>query len=450
VDADKVMGVLLVQLAELAISLLTAFMLVRVGSRLLREFPHGRAIASLAAALWFVAPIGMRHAMNCLESGTYALAVLVVIDLISTRPTPGRCNIGDCIGLGLALGWAFWVRNDAVFLILAVCASHWVVGIWRWRFALVGRSLSEAIAIGLPTVILAAPWLYYNKTTFGYLMPISGLAESVEAELAQNLYLLPTKLFEYLTILVPIPQSLERSPFVIAVLSAFVIAALTATARALSRRDMWRHTATWTLSIYGVGIAGYYGLYFGAAHFMSRYMFPLSPFLALIGAAAVIHALDLLHRERPGHLARSLTIAMAIGLTAMASGLTALSYKRGSRHMHFQVVEWVAQHVRDDQWVGAIQTGTLGYFHDRTYNLDGKVNPEALEAKMAAAIPQYIVDKNIAFLVDWPGIADWVEHDELRGRYELVFNDVDRYLTVIARADLVDQARAPATADERP
>ena len=66
---------------------------------------------------------------------------------------------------------------------------------------------------------------------------------------------------------------------------------------------------------------------------------------------------------------------MAIGLLA-ALWLIALDtrlYLRGTSHEHFQVIDWVEQNVPDDTWVAAVQSGTLGYYHDRTINLDGKV-----------------------------------------------------------------------------
>lgn len=76
---------------------------------------------------------------------------------------------------------------------------------------------------------------------------------------------------------------------------------------------------------------------------------------------------------------------------------------------HKQVVDWVQKNVDERQWVGAVQTGTLGYFHDRTINLDGKVNPTALRANIERGqVLTYVLDDTpINYLVDWVGLAGW-------------------------------------------
>jgi hypothetical protein len=111
------------------------------------------------------------------------------------------------------------------------------------------------------------------------------------------------------------------------------------------------------------------------------------------------------------------------------------TWRRGLDHLHFQVVAWVAEHVPEDAWVGAVQTGTVGYFHDRTINLDGKVNPEALAAVRAHRIPQYVLSKPIRYLADWEGLASWAELDGLKGRFDLVVHDRERNLAVLVRRE---------------
>jgi 4-amino-4-deoxy-L-arabinose transferase-like glycosyltransferase len=57
---------------------------------------------------------------------------------------------------------------------------------------------------------------------------------------------------------------------------------------------LWRHLQTIErrlfvlVSLYLLGLVGFYGFYFGAGHFLPRYLFPLSPFLALLWASLVV------------------------------------------------------------------------------------------------------------------------------------------------------------------
>ena len=110
--------------------------------------------------------------------------------------------------------------------------------------------------------------------------------------------------------------------------------------------------------------------------------------------------------------------------------------------MHKQVVDWVQTNVAEGQWVGAIQTGTLGFFHDRTINLDGKVNPDALHARIVEGhVLNYVVQSKIYYLTDWTGITSWLSRKEsprFTEAFELVVKDEQRNLGVLRRVRPVE------------
>jgi hypothetical protein len=101
---------------------------------------------------------------------------------------------------------------------------------------------------------------------------------------------------------------------------------------------------------------------------------------------------------------------------------------------HFQVVAWVNHNVPAETWVGAVQTGTLGYWHDRTINLDGKVNPEALQARRErGSVLDYVVASRISYLADWVGIAGWVDTGSFGEHFEVIVKDPVANLSVLRR-----------------
>jgi hypothetical protein len=103
---------------------------------------------------------------------------------------------------------------------------------------------------------------------------------------------------------------------------------------------------------------------------------------------------------------------------------------------HFQVVDWVEANVPDSAWIGAVQTGTLGYWHDRTINLDGKVNPEALAVlRREGHVLNYVRESEIQFLVDWEGIATWIERDGFGEVFEVLAHDSDANLAALRRRE---------------
>ena len=103
-------------------------------------------------------------------------------------------------------------------------------------------------------------------------------------------------------------------------------------------------------------------------------------------------------------------------------------------------MEWVDANTEESTWVGAIQTGTLGFFHDRTLNLDGKVNPDALAARQRSQLDEYILDAPLDFLADWNGLRVWMKRENIQAEFDLAVHDEARNLTVLERREKRDAA----------
>ena len=423
---DRWTGVFIALLWQILFAVLAAWLLWRLALRVLDGLPHATSVAWLCSSAWFASSQCMPHTMNCLETGAYGLVVLAVASLyveFSLRRA-GPWPLRWVLGMGGLLGVAFWVRNDAAFLIGAACVVRCLQHPGR-QLLLWTRGMVEAFIMGATSVVIASPWLAYNKSNFGSIVPISGTSQSFSAGLGSNLSLLPVKLFEYLTVVLPVPGPQENHPAVCAVATVFVLGATVVLLRALRTLTGTRWTLTALVSLYGLGLAVYYGLFFGAAHFLGRYLFPLSPFLALAAVALGIGPV-----MRRGRLAAA---GSAVLLVLVVLVQNVRIYLLGSEHMHFQVVEWVEQNVPEDVWVAAIQTGTLGFFHDRTINLDGKVNPEALQARIDGRTFEYVLEKQVDVLADWHGIEAWAQSEELGSEYEVVVSDPVLNLGVLRR-----------------
>ncbi len=439
VDGDKPWGVLVAQGLQIAIALAATFLLYHVGRRLLAGQPGGDFTAAIAAALWFAAPLTVAHTQNGLETSAYAFAVLAIAAMLLRLPGSGApWPWGGCVALGAVLGVGFWVRNDASLFVTAICAARVVPVLWRGFAPLWQRGL-EAFAVGATALLIAAPWLVHNKLRFGHFRPISGVAEGTGFTPGENLVHIPVALAEYAMIVLPIPAALEERPLVIAVSLLIAAAAIAASAALVRRLDA---SARQCLALLGLGMAAFiafYGLSFGVGFFIGRYFFVFSSFLTLVTVYWVRRGLHLAAVRAP---ALPLAAAAALAVLMMVAGLGLRLYRNGMEHGHIQVVRWVEENVPDTTWVGAIQTGTLGFFHDRTINLDGKVNPRALEARLAGRTQAYVIETPIEYLVDWVGIETWLEIPSLHDRFSLRTIDRERNLVVLAR-----QAEAAGVAD---
>lgn len=430
VGGDKVWGVVLAQLLGIAIGLACAVLLYRIGSRLFGEHRNGVAISAVAAAAWYVSPISTRYTQNCLETGAATLLPLVIgAFFLKHSPPPGRpWSLRRCVELGALVGVAFWVRNDAVLLAAALCVMLAVSG-FRSGAATLGRRVVEAGVVGTIALLVVSPWLAFNYALFGHIVPVSGISQGAEATLGDNLLLLPSILAEQISIVALIPESLETRPIVVLLCCVLIVAWVAGVY--WRTRDGGGAQRQWliVLAVWSALMIGFYGAVYGAGYFMGRYLFPLSPWMTLFSVALLVGLW-----ERIGSPLPRVALATAFGFVLLlAIGLDVRAHRRGMNNGHFQVVEWVEEHVPDDVWVGAVQTGTLGYFHDRTYNLDGKVSPAALRARLEDGIFDYLLARPTAYLVDWTGIASWLEDERLAPHFELLVLDEQANLAVLRR-----------------
>ena len=97
-------------------------------------------------------------------------------------------------------------------------------------------------------------------------------------------------------------------------------------------------------------------------------------------------------------------------------------------------------------WLGATMSGTLGFFHDRTINLDGVVNPDALRARLVEGdVVSYIVAGNIEYLADLQAFSGWstIKKDNFNRKFKLIVDDQDSNISIFKRVKttLDEQAR---------
>jgi hypothetical protein len=428
---DRRLGVLAILLTQLIFAAVAAYLLYRLACRVMEGQPRGAAVSLILSAAWFASPLVVAHSMNCLETGLYALATLAValafVDASAAEPWGAL----RCLGVGLVLGLAFWVRNDAVFLVLAACAIHVGWGVYDPRKPL-GRRIGETLLFGATSLATASPWLAFNWLRFGGIVPVSGQSEALDAHFAENLWSAPIAVFEYATLFLPIPNQLEATRFAIG-LGLLACALVGVLVVRVGRGNLAARVITALGAMFGALLLSFYGLSFGAGYFFSRYTFPLSPFLALLWGTILGRGWEVASSRGW----QSLPIIASLVLVALALGLDARLYRNGSSHMHFQVVEWVRDNVPEEVWVAAPQSGTLGFFHARTINLDGKVNPAALAVRRAdGAVTRYVLEQpEIEYLADWEGIASWATQPRIASEFELVVDDPQRNLAVLRRRD---------------
>jgi hypothetical protein len=291
--------------------------------------------------------------------------------------------------------------------------------------------------MGVTALMVALPWLIHNVTQFGHVVPISGQAQHLNAGIGENVLELPRVFAEYLLMVVPLPEAFVLQPPLAALALIGVFLWLALTVRHWYALSVSLDRSLLVMLGFGLLLSVYYGFFFAAGYFVSRYLFPLSIVTVILLVAWFARAAD---SERWRWIATAGSV-IAVGLITLSSYRL---YTRGATHPHLPVVDWVRSNVDDEMWVGAPQSGTLGYFHDRTINLDGKVNPRALQARTDRRLIEYIVcDTEITYLADWYGLSRWMDRPEtipeqsegfaLRDSFMYLVKDSSRNLVVLKR-----------------
>lgn len=390
---DKVRGVGIVMALSALIALLSLVAVYRLGRVVFAKRADGESLALLSAALWFASPVVLPHSMNALETGLYflVLAITMRFFLVQGGDPDRDMPWGKAALLGGLLGVAFWTRNDAIFLVAAIAICRLGSALSRPVSVLVRRA-SELLLTGVVMALVACPWMISNALRFGSIVPISGKAESTTT-FGVNLPHLPAKLAEFVMVTGAIPNELETRSLIQAACVVLVLAAVAAAIGIIRRGAGAVRTVALLGLCHAVLLSAFYGVFFGAGHFLPRYTSPISILCTFLTVAVVVELLGRWRQEAAPAL---------FALMALIAVLTDLRhYRKRNDHEHFQVVEWTTQNVGAEVWVGAIQTGTLGFFHDRTINLDGKTNPEALKANRSQeSMKAYVIGSKIHYLVD--------------------------------------------------
>jgi hypothetical protein len=419
VNGDKMQGIVWVIVMQFIITTLAAVLLWYGGKRILQQYATAGTVAALAAATWYASLLTGFHTMNGLETGLYTLCIIGVAMMFSL--TVHTWSIWRSIGLGVLLGITFWARNDAVFFIFAVCVTHLLLGPFDLNH--IKQRLWQVLVMGTTSVVIALPWLINNQLQFGSIMPISGYSQSLDALWGRNWYLIPTTLVEDLFAFAPMPRSLQKQIGVIVVCTLIILAVAGLLIVLWSRFHTAQRRLVMLVSIYTVGIASYYGLYFGASYFFGRYLFPLTPFFVLLWAAIVLFIWQrlVLTKLRP-IMPMFVVLFIGIILASYTFAYQRPLFYMGIHHAHFKFTKWVEKNVSEEVWVGGVQSGMLGYFHDRTINLDGKVNPHALEARKKHELDEYILKTDIQYVVDWYHIGPINKRIEENPSIELIIH----------------------------
>lgn len=360
----------------------------------------GRLIALPCLALFLSDPRLSRYFFNGLETGLYALGLLLFWRWLDVeRPLADDASWKRSLAFGLLLGGLLLARNDAVllapFLLLA--------GARR------GRSLARMLLAAVIAAALFSPWLLYNYELNGTLQPQSGAALMIRA--GQSVFD-PFRVNQALRAL--LEQTAPPTLPGITKLPSWALATLTI-ALGLGFTLVWRREpqakllsrSAAPLAAGALALVAYYPLFSRATWMYERYFMPVR--LLSIGAwCLVLFAVLRAWRTRRASIA-ALVLLIAAAMNAV---LAARQYGApSSAHMGAELRQLIAAGLCEGPArVAMFDSGRAGYrCAPWVVNLDGKSSLGSLHALTEHRLLDYLEGTRIDRLLLRDAHAPWFD-----------------------------------------
>jgi hypothetical protein len=412
--ADKLLGLRLTILLEAIIDTLSVYLFALLIARLRKkpeDEPTWRSAPIIGAFLWTVLFNMIRQTMNGLETGLFSMLILVCFLVYSRMRDNNEERLLSWAGLGALLGILVLARIDGVFIVGAFV----VVKLWRKGFTAIPR----LFVMGITAILVSSPWWVFNYLRFGSIMPMSGQSEALGINFGANLFDGAVALADIFSAFFYFPfQSLPGWTrwlwAAVVPLTALLLALRFGLFKKL--REKYELGKLAPLGVASLGFIVFYVFYFAAWWFLNRYFQPLRILWLVMLAIGLSEMFNEILQMTPAsqRVWKTVVIIFLVGAGAWNVERYADNFRNHNIAPGYLTGKWGLQH--PNLLIGMEQAGTARFVAPNIVNLDGKVNPEALQARRHHAIGEYIVQTKFDYLVDWPFIVGpLVEHANAAG-----------------------------------
>lgn len=408
--ADKVLalrlGFILIAICD-CLCIILLYKTMRILQRKPEEnLPIWKSPPIIVASLWAMLYPIIGYTATGMETGLYSLLLLAsffkYVQLQIQREKSGTLPLGRLITFGIILGLAVLARVDAVFLVGAIA----IYEISRDK----QKGIRTAGIISATSLLISSPWWIYNYTTFGSFMPQSGISESLQTGvLAENLRRGAIVIGDLMSVFIYLP-SYDLPTWIfygwlitLGLFSVWIV-------RRLSLRkyfsDRYRTNSFTPFIFFCFELVIYYIFFFSAPHFLPRYFHPLKIIWLMLFASICPPLIERSKKFISRHKIFGSTI---LGLSfCCAFGFSAWLYVYNFIVIpypdFYQTGKFALNH--PNERIGMEQAGTAGFMAPNIVNLDGKVNFDALKARLGGDIGRYIEDEHLDYIADNHPLAD--------------------------------------------
>ncbi|MBK9099369.1 MAG: hypothetical protein IPM14_14890 [bacterium] len=322
---------------------------------------------------------------NGLETGLY-LVLLSIFFLCWLKQKETELNIKQILQIGILTGLLLLCRLDSLIILF----TFYILLLFSKKL-----KVTQLVIIIIIALLIYLPWQLYVWDVTGNLMQSSARSQTA----LFPFFDLPYKLEQYFSSIIQ-----HTTPFLftgnilvwlmfplgLAYLAVVYIYHKKYNSQIIKPETVKVVTA---IAISFAVLLVIYFFFSSAPHFYFRY----SAFIMVLSfPLLVVFFAKLLEKIRKYHEALLLLIIMFFAIQAY------LYLHSGKSARAFSVrLEFVEHNFTSEHRIAAFQTGILGYFHDNVYNLDGKMDNEALRSFSSGGIENYIDKLNIDILMEW-------------------------------------------------
>jgi len=349
------------------------------------------------------------HIINGLETGLYLLLMLYLFYKSMSYNYENNQITKQTLILGLVFSLAFLARLDFAWIMLIQISGLLFIK---------KTIIKKAITLVTFPIIAGASWIL-----FSYLSTTSIIQSSIDSQ---------THLFSsinYDGILIFIQSFIQPFvPFVYSgnkrILFIMVIAPLFSIGIGWYCRNYLTNLKAsfeqaviliWGASL--ISLPFVYLIYSNAPHFFIRYFSPL--FVITLPFQAYVIYLVL---EKYGLAKRFGFIALVVVIYATQSSLYFHSGKLGNSDSIR--IDFIKRNFQANTVIGTWQSGVTGYYCENVYNLDGKIDQDALRYARDIGIEKYIELRNIEVLIEWEYWINKIDKKYLGNNWKLYSRDI--------------------------
>jgi hypothetical protein len=325
-----------------------------------------------------------------LETGIYLTLLAACILYTLALPRRDDIRFKQIIILGILAGLTGLARIDFGVVLLFFLGLSLLGGQLQLR---------QVLTIGIIALSVVSPWFIYTYSVTGSLMPSSGTTQMefvstgnlavrsqwmVRALVSQATPWMYSNVVGNRGLLLVIVSFATLVTFVV-----YLVRDKNVRKQLTTTLKLYSPLSNWTIAIMLLILI--YLLFFASVWFYRRYSTPIFvPLFALltVGLATKLHS-----RSNTVQLVALSVIPASFFVWAFFS----LHAGNISRFYGISAGFIKANHITAK--VGAVESGTIGYFNPNIVNLDGKVDHDALQARLSGALASYIDQEQIDVLV---------------------------------------------------